>query len=103
MQSTFSDPHATEFFSFTLYDTDGYLMDGNTIISSRDMTANDDGTYTVSINCGGDGIHNISAPAEMDVVIDADTPEAVAFMESEWDPCLRYLKGVPPSLRRTLS
>jgi hypothetical protein len=68
MQSTFSDPHATEFFSFTLYDTDGYLMDGNTIINSRDMTANDDGTYTVSINCGGDAIHNISAPAEMDTI-----------------------------------
>jgi hypothetical protein len=68
MQSTFPDPQATEFFSFTLYDTDGYLMDGNTIINSRDMTANPDGTYTVSINCGDDAINNISAPAEVDTI-----------------------------------
>jgi hypothetical protein len=64
-QSTFTDPMATEFFSFTLYDTDGYLMDGNTVINSRDMTANADGTYTVSLGCGDDAINNISAPAEV--------------------------------------
>jgi hypothetical protein len=68
MQSTFPDPKATEFFSFTLYDTDGYLMDGNTIINSRNMTANQDGTYTVSINCGEDAINNISAPADVDII-----------------------------------
>jgi hypothetical protein len=68
MQSTFSDPHATEFFSFTLYDTDGYLMDGNTIINSRDMVSNTDGTYTVSINCGDDAINNISAPADVETI-----------------------------------
>jgi len=68
MQSTFPDPNAEEFFSFTLYDTAGYLMDGNTIINSRDMTANEDGTYTVSINCGDDAINNISAAAEVDTI-----------------------------------
>jgi hypothetical protein len=68
MQSTFSDPKATEFFSFTLYDDDGFLMDGNTIINSRDMVVNKDGTYTVSINCSDDAINNISAPAEVETV-----------------------------------
>ena len=68
MQSTFSNPNAEEFFSFTLYDTDGFLMDGNTIVNSRDMTANEDGTYTVSINCGDDAINNISAPADIDTI-----------------------------------
>ncbi len=68
MQSTFPDPNADEFFSFTLYDTDGYLMDGNTIINSRDMTANEDGSYTVSINCGEDAINNISAPADVESI-----------------------------------
>ena len=68
MQSTFPDPNADEFFSFTLYDTAGYLMDGNTIINSRDMKANEDGTYTVSINCGDDAINNISAPAEVETI-----------------------------------
>ncbi len=68
MQSTFTDPKATEFFSFTLYDTAGFLMDGNTVINSRDMMANQDGTYTVSINCGEDAINNISAPADVDTI-----------------------------------
>jgi hypothetical protein len=68
MQSTFPDPKATEFFSFTLYDTDGWLLDGNTVINSRDMVHNKDGTYTVSINCGDDSINNISAPADLDYI-----------------------------------
>jgi len=68
MQSTFPDPQASEFFSFTLYDTDGYLIDGNTIINSRDMVANEDGSFTVSINCGEDAINNISAPSSIDTI-----------------------------------
>jgi len=68
MQSTFTDPKATEFFSFTLYDPDGYLMDGNTVINSRDMTRNKSGTYTVSINCGDDAINNISAPSTLKTI-----------------------------------
>jgi hypothetical protein len=68
MQSSFSDPKATEFFSFTLYDTDGYLMDGETVINSRDMSPNQDGTYTVSINCGDAAINNISAPADLGTI-----------------------------------
>jgi hypothetical protein len=68
MQSTFPDPEATEFFSFTLYDTAGYLMDGNTVINSRSMVANQDGTYTVSINCGDNAINNISAPADVETI-----------------------------------
>lgn len=68
MQSTFPDPNAEEFFSFTLYDTAGFLMDGKTIINSRDMAANKDGTYTVSINCGDDAVNNISAPSDVDTI-----------------------------------
>jgi hypothetical protein len=68
MQSTFPNPNADEFFSFTLYNTAGYLMDGNTIVNSREMTANEDGTYTVSISCGDDAIHNISAPSDIETI-----------------------------------
>jgi hypothetical protein len=68
MQSTFPDPKATEFFSFTLYDTSGYLMDGTTVINSREMVVNEEGTYTVSINCGDDSINNISAPADIETI-----------------------------------
>jgi len=68
MQSTLFDPHATQFFYFTLYGTDGYLMDGNTVINSRDMVSNPDGTYTVSINCSDAAINNISAPADIETI-----------------------------------
>jgi hypothetical protein len=68
MQSTFPDPKATEFFSFTLYDPDGYLMDGNTIINSRDMTRNQDDTFTVSINCDETAINNISANPDLETI-----------------------------------
>ena len=43
-------------------------MDGNTVINSRDMVANSDGTYTVSINCGDDAINNISAPPAVETI-----------------------------------
>jgi hypothetical protein len=68
MQSTFPDPKASEFFSFTLYDPDGYLMDGNTIINSRDMIRNQDDTFTVSINCDETAINNISASRDMETI-----------------------------------
>jgi hypothetical protein len=68
MQSTFPDPEATEFFSFTLYNPDGYLMDGNTIINSRDMIRNQDDTYTISINCDETAINNISANPNLETI-----------------------------------
>lgn len=68
MQSTFTDPNASEFFSFTLYNTEGYLMDGNTIINSRDMAQNEDGTYTVSINCDETAINNISGNPDLKTI-----------------------------------
>ena len=68
MQSTFADPNASEFFSFTLYDTEGYLMDGNSIINSRDMAQNKDSTYTVSINCGETAINNISGNPDLKTI-----------------------------------
>ena len=68
MQSTFPDPKATEFFSFTLYNPDGYLMDGDTIINSRDMIRNQDDTYTISINCDETAINNISANPDLETI-----------------------------------
>jgi hypothetical protein len=63
-------------------------MDGNTIINSRDMAANKDGTYTISINCSDDAINNISAPAEVETVGYAwrvyGASEAVE--NRSWDP-----------------
>lgn len=68
MQSTFPDPKATEFFSFTLYNPDGFLMDGDTIINSRDMIRNQDDTYTISINCDETAINNILANPDLETI-----------------------------------
>lgn len=43
----------TSFTSFTIYDTNGYLMEGNTHINSYALKPNDDGTITVHFNAKG--------------------------------------------------
>ena len=60
-QITYEDPKVRDFFSFTMYDGDGYLMDGKTTINSYNMKKNADGTYTTSFNCGKDAINNITS------------------------------------------
>ncbi len=60
-QVTYDDPNVQDFFSFTMYDKDGYLMDGNTSINSYNMKKNADETYTTSFNCGKDAPNNITS------------------------------------------
>lgn len=61
IEVSFEDPKVGEFFSFTLYDETGYLMDGNTAINSYNMAANADGSFTVSFNFGESTISNITS------------------------------------------
>ena len=58
---SFIDPKVRDFFSFTMYDKDGYLMDGDISINSYNMKKNSDGTYTVHFNCGKEALNNISS------------------------------------------
>ena len=58
---SFVDPKVRDFFSFTMYDNDGYLMDGKISINSYNMKKNSDDTYTVHFNCGEDALNNISS------------------------------------------
>jgi hypothetical protein len=60
MQVTFKDPGNKYFTSFTIYDTDGYLMEGNTHINSYTWKPNADGSITVHFNAEGE-INNITS------------------------------------------
>ena len=61
--TNFEDPLAEEFWSFTMYDADGWLLpvDEKNVLSSRDAVENKDGTYTVRFNCGKDTINNLQS------------------------------------------
>ncbi len=50
---TFPETGNKFFTSFTIYDTDGYLMEGNSHISSYTWKSNADGTTTIHFNCDG--------------------------------------------------
>ena len=75
-----------EFFSFTLYDNDGYLMDGNTSINSYNMETNEDGTYTVSFNCGESAINNITSTGrEFNYIVRAYAASEIVRL-GQWNP-----------------
>lgn len=57
---TFPETGNKFFTSFTLYDTEGYLMEGNSHINSYTWEPNKDGTTTVHFNCEGK-TNNITA------------------------------------------
>jgi hypothetical protein len=60
MQVTFKDPGNKFFTSFTIYDLNGYLLEGNTHINSYTWKPNEDGTITVHFNAE-DKINNITS------------------------------------------
>lgn len=59
LKTTFADPKSRFFTSFTAYDSERYLIDGVKNVNSNRWKKNDDGTITVSLNCGEDAINNI--------------------------------------------
>jgi hypothetical protein len=57
---TFPDPGNKFFTSFTIYDLNGYLLEGNSHINSYTWKPNEDGTITIHFNAEGK-INNISS------------------------------------------
>ena len=57
--ATFEDPGNGAFWSFTVYDENGFMFDDVAHMSSDIATANEDGTYTVSMGCGADALNNL--------------------------------------------
>jgi hypothetical protein len=57
---TFPDPGNTFFTSFTIYDVNGYLMEGNSHINSYTWESAEDGSTTIHFNCEG-ALNNITS------------------------------------------
>jgi hypothetical protein len=57
--ATFEDPDNGAFWSFTVYDENGFMFDDVAHMSSDIATPNDDGTFTVNMGCGADAMNNI--------------------------------------------
>jgi hypothetical protein len=56
---TFEDPGNGAFWSFTVYDENGFMFDDVAHMSSDIATPNEDGTFTVNMGCGADALNNI--------------------------------------------
>lgn len=61
MAVTFPETGNKFFTSFTIYDTEGYLMEGNSHINSYTWKSNEDASTTIHFNCGDDALNNISS------------------------------------------
>jgi hypothetical protein len=60
---TFPDPGNTFFTSFTIYDVNGYLMEGNSHISSYTWESEEDESTTIHFNCEG-AVNNITSSSK---------------------------------------
>ena len=59
LSTTFEDPESTYFTSITAYDNERYLIEGVRNVNSHSWETNEDGTITVSLNCGDEAQNNI--------------------------------------------
>lgn len=64
LSTTFDDPESVYFTSVTAYDGERYLIDGAQNVNSNRWTPNEDGTITVSFNCGDDALNNIDTQGQ---------------------------------------
>jgi len=59
LTTTFEDPESVYFTSITAYDADRYLLPDVRNVNSYHWDSNNDGTITVSFNCGDGAVNNI--------------------------------------------
>ena len=58
-EATFEDPDNGAFWSFTVYNRDGFMFDDVAHMSSNTASANSDGSYTIHFGCGADALNNL--------------------------------------------
>ena len=83
---TFEDPGNKFFTSFTLYDADGYLMEGETHINDKMWKPNEDGTITIHFNAGKDAINNLSSGGQPFNYIVRSYGISQKVMDDTWKP-----------------
>ena len=83
---TFDDPGNKFFTSFTLYDADGYLMEGDTHINDKMWKPNEDGTISIHFNAGEDAINNLSSTGQPFNYIVRSYGISQKVMDDTWKP-----------------
>jgi len=63
-EASFEDPGNGAFWSFTVYNQDGFMFDDVAHMSSNTASPNSDGSYTIHFGCGADALNNL--PIEND-------------------------------------
>jgi len=58
-EASFEDPGNGAFWSFTIYNRNGFMFDDVAHMSSDIASPNADGTYTVHFGCGNDAVNNV--------------------------------------------
>jgi hypothetical protein len=64
LTTTFDDPKSTYFTSVTAYDNTRYLIEGVNSVNSYSWSLNENGTITVSFNCGEKAVNNIDTKGQ---------------------------------------
>ncbi|MCG9629329.1 DUF1214 domain-containing protein [Vibrio sp. Isolate30] len=86
--STFEDPENKFFTSITAYDGDKYLMEGVRNVNSHTWDKNEDGTITVSFNCGETAKNNIDTKGQDYTFTSRHYGVNPKVMETDKDPII---------------
>ena len=92
-QTTFADPQSRYFTSVTAYDYGRYLMEGVKNVNSYTWATNNDGTITISFNCGDDAINNIDTRGEKFSFTMRYYGVSQAVIDGKIDPAKTVTKG----------